>query len=122
MDPIDKKVGKADEEGKLEDVVQPEGRIGRRIVQFGVPPHFTYEEWDGKNSHDGKSEGGLFDLKGDLILEVLRMGEGGMVEDKVVRKGSANKVYDEAEEPGVCISIHARSQKHRLGDKPCDEV
>ena len=83
--PVDEEVGKEDEEGELEDVVKPERSVGRRVVQFGVPLHLANEEWNGEYGHYGKGNGGLLDLKGDLILEIFGVGEGGMVENEEVR-------------------------------------
>lgn len=84
MDPIDEEVRKADEERELENVVQPERGVGGRIVQFGVSPHFSHKKRDGEDSHYRKSDGGLSDLQGDLILEVFWVREGGMVEDEEI--------------------------------------
>lgn len=110
MDPIYEEVGEADEKRKLENVVQPEGRIGRRIVQFGVASHLSYKEWNGEDGHNGKSGGCLFDLERDLIPEVFWVGEGSMVENEVVGEGSANKVHEESKYPGDDMSIHKTSR------------
>lgn len=99
MDPVDEEVGEGDKEWELEDVVQPERGIGRGVVQLGVPSNFAKEAGDGEDGHDGKRDGGLLDLEGDLVLEVFGMGEGGMVEDEEVGEGSADEVDEEAEEP-----------------------
>lgn len=54
MDPVDEEVGETKEEGKLKDVVKPEGGIGWRVVQFAVPSHFADEEGHGEYGHDGQ--------------------------------------------------------------------
>ena len=41
------------------------------------------------------------DLEADLVLEVFRVGESGVVEDEEVGEGGADEVEDKAEKPGV---------------------
>lgn len=99
MDPVDEEVGETDEQGELEDVVQPKRGIGRRIVQFGISLDFANKKGDGKDGHDGKRLECLLDLKGNLVLEVFRVGEGSMVEDEEVGEGGTDEVDDKAKEP-----------------------
>lgn len=101
VDPIDEEVCKANEERELEDVVEPERCLSRRIVQFGMALHFADKEGDGEYSHDWERDRGLLDLQADLILKIFGVGEGGMVEDEEIGEGGANEVDDEAEEPGA---------------------
>ena len=53
MDPVDEEIREQDEEGKLEDVVEREGGIGRSVVELRVSPHFGDEERHRQDGHDG---------------------------------------------------------------------
>lgn len=99
VNPIDEEIGKEDEEWELKDIVQPKGGVGRRIVEFGVPSYFPNEKGNREDCHDGKGNRGLLDLEFDLVLEVFRVGEGGMVEDEDVRQASTDEVDDKTKEP-----------------------
>ena len=82
MDPVNEKVGKADKEGELDDVVKCKGGVRGRVVEFSVTADFTKEKRHGEDGHEGKRYEGLFDLKPNLVFEVLRVCEGSMVEDE----------------------------------------
>ena len=82
VDPVDAEVGKADEEGELEVVVECEGCVRRCVVEFSVAADFEEEKGSGEDGHDGHGDHGLSDFEGDLVLEVFGMGDRGVVEDE----------------------------------------
>lgn len=84
MNPIYEEVGEGEEKGELDKIVEPEGRISRGIVQFGISSNFAHEKRNGEDGHDGKSNACLLYLQANLIFEVFGMGEGGVVKDEKV--------------------------------------
>lgn len=50
--PVDAKISKADEEGKLEVIIESEGRVRGCIVEFSVATDFKEEERSGTDGHD----------------------------------------------------------------------
>ena len=84
MDPIDEEVGETEEEGELEEIVEPKGCLMGGVIHLGIPSHFANEEGNGEEGHDWESNGGLCDLHSDLILEVFGVGKCGMVENEDV--------------------------------------
>ena len=82
VDPVDEEIGKDDKQGELHVVIQGKWLIGQIIVEFSVAANLAEEEGRGENSHDWESNHGLADFKGDLVLEVFRVGKGGVVEDE----------------------------------------
>lgn len=50
--PVDAKVGKADEEGKLEVVIESEGRVRGCVVEFSVSTDFKEKERSGTDGHN----------------------------------------------------------------------
>ena len=94
VDPVDEEVGKADEEGELEVVVECEGGVGGCVVEFSVAANFKEEKGSGEDGHDGHGDHGLADFEGDLVLEVFGVGDGGVIEDEEVGKGGAYEVED----------------------------
>jgi hypothetical protein len=84
VNPVDEKVGKADEERELQPVVPPAGPVGRRIVYLGVATHFEQEEWHREEGHPVERRDGLLNLEANLVAEVLWMLECRLVEDKDV--------------------------------------
>ena len=94
VDPVDQKVGEADEDGELEVVVEREGCVRRCVVEFSVAADFKEEEGSGEDGHDGHGDHGLSDFEGDLVLEVFGVGDGGVIEDEEVGEGGAYEVED----------------------------
>lgn len=84
VDPIDAEIRKSEEERELQVVVQVKGLVGWRVVEFTVAEDFGEEESDGEDGHDRQSDQGLSDFEADLVLEVFRMRESGVVEDEKV--------------------------------------
>ena len=92
--PVDAKVGEADEKRELEVVVEREGCVRGCIVEFSIATDFKKEKGSGTDGHDGHRDHSLSDLEGDLVLEVFRVCDGGVVEDEQVGEGGANEVED----------------------------
>lgn len=84
VDPVYEEIGKDDEQGELQIVVQGEWLIGRIVIEFSVAANFAEKEGRGEDGHNGESNHGLAYFEGDLILEVFRVSKGGMVEDEDV--------------------------------------
>lgn len=80
--PVDTQVGKADEEGKLEVVVEREGCVRGCIVKFSVATDFKEKERSGTDGHDRHGDHSLSDLEGHLVLQVFGVCHGGVVEDE----------------------------------------
>ena len=81
---------------------------------------FGEEPRDGEYGHDGEGNVGLLHLLLDLVLEVARVVEGGLVEDKVVRGGCEDVVYNDTEEPNCVLA--ERLQRVLQRRIPCDEI
>lgn len=54
MYPVDTKVGKADEEWKLQNVVPQSRTFNCDVVHFTVATNFSQEEWGCEDCHDGQ--------------------------------------------------------------------
>ena len=80
--PVDAGVGKADEEGELEVVVECEGCVRGCVVEFSVAADFKEEKGSGEDGHDGHGDHGLSDFEGDLVLEVFWVVDRGVIEDE----------------------------------------
>ena len=99
VDQIDEEVGEEDEDRKLEVVVEVKGRLGRHVVQFGVASHFGCEAGSGQDRHARHGSHCLLDLHPDLVLEIFRMFECVMVENKIVRGSREEEVEHQPEDP-----------------------
>jgi len=84
VDPIDEEVGEDEEDWYLKEVVSAEWRVGEGVVHFAVAPDFKCEERDGEDGHDRHGEQCLAHFENDLVLEVFRVLECGVVKDEEV--------------------------------------
>lgn len=84
VDPVDARVGEEQEEGKLGVGVPLSRALLCRVVKLRVAAHLGKEPGDGQDSHDGEGNVSLLHLKLDLVLEVARVVECGLVEDEEV--------------------------------------
>lgn len=84
VDPIDEEVGEHDEERELEEIIQSKRGIGREIIKFRVAAHFTEEKGRCEDGHDRNRYQSLADFEPDLVLQVFRMRESRVVENKDV--------------------------------------
>lgn len=119
MNPIDQEVGKGDEEGNLDVIVQGKRGVRGGIVEFCVAAHFPDEEWGGEDGHNGHGDEGLADFQGDLVFKVFGVGEGGMVEDEDVGERGANEVDHRTEEPEHNQSIYGGESRYSSRCIPC---
>ena len=99
VDPVDEEIGEHEEERELENVVKREGRIVQRVVHLSVAHDFHEEEGRSEGGQSGHRLHGLLNLHAHLVLEVLRVVEGGFVEDIVVGESGEAEVDEEAEDP-----------------------
>lgn len=99
MDPIDAEVGEDEEEGELKVVIVGVWFVCENVVEFAVSADFREEERDGKDRDPGHGADGLFYFHADLILQELRVLEGGFVEDEDVGEGGDDEVNCGAGDP-----------------------
>lgn len=84
VDPIDEEIGEQDEERELQIAVQAKRGIGRSVIKLCVAAYFAKEKRGREDGHDRKRSQGLLDFESNLILEVFRMRECCVVENKDV--------------------------------------
>ena len=60
---------------------------------LGVSADLKQEPGHGEDGHDGEGDVGLLHFELDLVLEVARVVEGGLVEDEEVRGAGEDIVY-----------------------------
>lgn len=99
VDPVDAQVREEDEERNLEVVVPASRAFVCRVVELGVAADLGEEPRDGEDGHDGEGDVGLLHLELDLVFEVARVVEGGLVEDEEVGSTGEDVVHEDAEEP-----------------------
>ena len=103
VNPVDAQVGEADEEGNLGVVIPSSRAVFGAVVELGVSAHLGQEPGNSEDGHDGEGDVGLLHLKLDLMFEVSRVVEGGLVEDKEVGCAGEDVVDKETKEPGLDI-------------------
>jgi hypothetical protein len=108
VDPVDAEVGEGQEDGELEPVPGVAEEAQDRVGDFGIgggvvdeaeAADFGDEEGNGEDGHDWDGFEGLLDLQTHLVLEVFRVLEGGLVEDKDVAERCEGGVDESTEEP-----------------------
>jgi hypothetical protein len=125
VDPVDEKVGEADENGELEKQVPatevPRGALRQDVVNVGVATDLTQEPRDGKSRHDGHGFESLADLEAHLVLEELRVVYCCLVEDEDVRETSADKIVDQTKDPVKWLVYMKSLQAGSAQAIPCDK-
>jgi hypothetical protein len=84
VDPVDKEIGKADEEGELDETVERKRLFSNGIVEFGVSADLKNKEWGCQQSHWGHGTHGLLDFQPNLVLEKFRVVVGCLVPNEDV--------------------------------------
>lgn len=84
VDPVDEEIGKADEEGDLEEAVEREGLFGGSVVELGVSADLKNEERSSQQGHWRHCGHGLSDLQTNLVLEEFWVLVGCLVPNKDV--------------------------------------
>ena len=92
MNPVNTEIREDYEQRELHVVVESERSIRGRVIKLPKAADLGKEARSCEDGHQGHGDHGLADLEFDLILEVLWVGEGGVVEDETVRKGSTDEV------------------------------
>lgn len=85
---------------------------GRVVVHEAMPAHLGDEPGHGEDGHDGDAGHSLPNLEPDLVLEIFRVVEGGMVEDEEVGEGGGSKVEEHG---GDAASSQRRSAWNGAG-------
>jgi len=104
VDPIYEEVGKGDKERDLYVIVEGKGGVRGGVVEFCVATYFADKEWGREDGHQRHGDQTLPDFETNLVFEVFRVGEGGVVENEDVGEGCADKVYYEAKKPMETVS------------------
>jgi hypothetical protein len=85
VNPVDAEITEDNKGGKLEDI-PPEARtFFGGVVELAVATDFGEEDWGVQDGHDWHRLVGLLDFKPNLVLDVLRVVQGALVEDELVR-------------------------------------
>ena len=78
--PVDEEIGKANEEGKLYEVVKRERRLVESVVELRVSANLSDKGHSREYRHARHGAHGLLNLQPYLVFQVFRMCEGGVVE------------------------------------------
>ena len=117
VDPVDEEIGKADEEGDLDEAVVREGLFGGCVVKFGVSADLQNEERSCQQWHWGHCSHGLSDLQPNLVLEELGVIVSCLVPDKDVWKRGDQEVDEQTKQPNwVLVLVLTRGEKEEWRD------
>lgn len=84
VDPVYEKIGEGNEKWELEVIVPQARTVLCGVIHLAVTPYFGEEEWYREDGHDGERPQSLLNLETDLVLQIFRMVERGLVKDEDV--------------------------------------
>lgn len=99
VNPVYQEVGEEDEDRELKVVVEWERSVTKPVVELGIALDLQSEESGGEKRHEWHGCVCLLDLLFDLVLEVLRVVEGGLVKHEHVRQRRTQEIEDDTKEP-----------------------
>lgn len=82
-----------------------------------MPADFKQKKRGGKDGHDRQRDQGLFDLESHLIREIFRVGESGVVENKLIGKRCTDEIDYQAKKP--VAKYQRAAQEYVLRGKRC---
>lgn len=99
MDPVNAKVGKKKEQGKLSNCVPEPGALIGCIVKLAVTTNFESHQRSGAEGHKGHGLVCLLDFEPDLILDKFRVLQGTFVENEQIGERGEKEIHEETEDP-----------------------